>query len=270
MCTIPPPPPLLPITTNSLKLSSLTGPQQDLKKTPFNHLALCQWSEKHEELREACIKNSICLYNDPFKYKLRYFESIQQVGPTCGIIALSMLLNGRVSAEKILSIAKDLGYTNNGEMFSCKQLADLAEQVFKLANVNHLTVQVQKGGLLSQETIDRLLDGVVLLVPYDADCNHSPCLKNGHTAHWALICGIIVSKDRDFDIDPNNVHVLAKHGKSKHLAAWKLDDLEKSNKNLVEFSPKRGGDDLVYVLPDGGIGGENGLKNQYLVIGFNA
>lgn len=27
---------------------------------------------------------------------------------------------------------------------------------------------------------------------YDSDFNHSPCLKNGHKAHWAVIIGCLV------------------------------------------------------------------------------
>lgn len=166
MCTIPPPPPPIPPTTCSPKLSSSSKPVTTLKVIRLTQENLCTWADKNQELKETCIKNSICLYKDPFKYKIRDFESIQQVGPTCGIVAVSMLLNGRLTTLQILNLAKDLGYTNNGEMFSCKQLADLARQALDLANIDNITVRVQKGTLLSQDTIDKLLDGAVMLVPY--------------------------------------------------------------------------------------------------------
>lgn len=92
-------------------------------------------------------------------------------------------------------------------------------------------------------------------------------MRNGHTAHWALICGVIVVNDpgEDYDSDPKNVYVLCKHGKSKYLAVWNLHELAQSNSNLREFSPKKGADGLVYILPEGGIGGENGLRDQFLI-----
>lgn len=49
------------------------------------------------------------------------------------------------------------------------------------------------------------------------------------------------------------------------MTAWTLDSLDKSNKNLMEFSPKKKDDGLLYVIPEGGIGGENGLRDQFLV-----
>lgn len=70
--------------------------------------------------------------------------------------------------------------------------------------------------------------------------------------------------------NPKNVYVLCKHGKSNYLAAWNLYDLAQSNNNLYEFSPKKGTDGLVYILPEGGLGGENGLRDQFLIFeGFD-
>lgn len=33
---------------------------------------------------------------------------------------------------------------------------------------------------------------IKFLCSYDSDFNHSPCLKNGHKAHWALIIGCLI------------------------------------------------------------------------------
>lgn len=102
---------------------------------------------------------------------------------------------------------------------------------------------------------------------YDADFNHSPCLRKGHTAHWALVCGVIVLEDPgdSYESKPDNVYVFSRHGKSRFLAAWDLEKLDKSNKNLWEFSPKKEADGLLYIFPEGGMGGENGLRNQFLI-----
>lgn len=29
---------------------------------------------------------------------------------------------------------------------------------------------------------------------YDPDFNHSPCLKSGHKAHWALVIGHLITE----------------------------------------------------------------------------
>jgi hypothetical protein len=48
-------------------------------------------------------------------------------------------------------------------------------------------------------------------------------------------------------------HLLARQGKSRHLAVWSYDDLQRSNENLVELDPGRASDGRVYVLPPGGV-----------------
>lgn len=104
---------------------------------------------------------------------------------------------------------------------------------------------------------------------YDADVNHSPTLRKGHTAHWCLVCGIILIKNVEKPLSTaDNVYVLCRHGKSKFLTAWKLSDLATSNQNLWEFSPNKLSGDLKYVHPEGGLGGENGLRSQYLLFNW--
>ncbi|XP_013193695.2 actin maturation protease [Amyelois transitella] len=263
MCTIPPvPPPPPPESKPSLISPTKCAPDQDIAKRNFD---VCHWALDHE-LSQACEKYHVCLNEAPFKYKYKHFESRIQVGPTCGLVALSMLCNDEITPEELLSIAKMEGYSNNGEMFSCENMIKLTEKVFNLTEINNVKYELRRGGLFSKETIEKLLDGAVLLVPYDADFNHSPCLKKGHTAHWALVCGVIIINDPgEAYEDPENVYVLCKHGKSRYLAAWKLAALDASNKNLMEFSPKRGGEEWIYILPEGGIGGDRGLRDQFLL-----
>ncbi|CAB3248650.1 unnamed protein product [Arctia plantaginis] len=261
MCTIPPPPP-------PPSLPGIDSPAKTLKKTNDINIDpdILLWASEHPELKDACVKNGMCLYKPPFKYKYKYFQSRMQIGPTCGLVAMSMLVNGEATPDELLSIAKLEGYTNNGEMFSCKQMVKLVEKVHSLTEIGNIRCMLQQGGLFSSEIIERLLNGAILLVPYDADCNHAPCLRTGHTAHWTLVCGVIVVEETaNYEDDPKNVYVLCKHGKSRYLAIWNLFDLAKSNNNLWEFSPKKGADGLVYILPEGGIGGENGLRDQFLI-----
>ena len=118
------------------------------------------------------------------------------------------------------------------------------------------------------------------LYSYDADCNHAPCLKNGHKAHWTLLVGVLlefennikfhselgfkwefISKNlyRISDLPTNsnlfsqvskeNIYFIAKHGKSKRLAIWNFKSLELSNSNLKEVDPIKRANCTEYVLP---------------------
>lgn len=51
------------------------------------------------------------------------------------------------------------------------------------------------------DVIEHLCQGNPLLVPYDADSNYEPCLKEGKRAHWATICGFcIVPNSENYSI----------------------------------------------------------------------
>lgn len=38
--------------------------------------------------------------------------------------------------------------------------------------------------------IERLNQGLPILIPYDSNRDGSPCCKNGHMAHWAVLTGL--------------------------------------------------------------------------------
>ncbi|KOB65690.1 UPF0692 protein [Operophtera brumata] len=269
MCTIPPPPapppPPPPLPSSNRIQDSVTADQFTVTSKLIElEPDLCSWTSSDPELRRACIFESVCTDKPPYRIKYTKFTPITQVGPTCGLVALSMVINGKIAPDKILDISKSEGYSSNGEMFSCKNMAKLAGKVFGSASIEDINVRVNSRSLFSPETVESLLEGAVLLVPYDADVNHTPSLKNGHTAHWALICGVILVKkpEAPYTAEKDNIYVLCRHGKSKYLCAWNLAKLAQSNNNLWEFSPKKHTDGLVYVLPEGGIGGNNGLRGQ--------
>ncbi|XP_041969016.1 UPF0692 protein CG33108 [Aricia agestis] len=271
MCTTPPapppPPPPPPLPTQVSPSPKPISSSGDITP-PSTTLDVCQWALSEPQLREVCSRNNICLDVKPYLYKYKDFKPIIQVGPTCGLVALSMLLNGAVTSDELFNITKMEGFSNNGEMFSCNNMAKLADKAISLAEFDNVRFHVKEGGLFSEDTVIDLLNGAALLVAYDADCNHAPCERKGHTAHWALICGVIIVSEvseGEYTSDPNNVYVLSRHGKSKYLSAWKLDALAKSNQNLWEFSPKKKEDGMLYVLPEGGIGGKDGLRDQFLI-----
>lgn len=63
-----------------------------------------------------------------------------------------------------------------------------------------------------------------------------------------MISGVILSSTAE-----RTCHLLARQGKSRHLAVWSYDELQRSNENLVELDPGRASDGRVYVLPPGGV-----------------
>ncbi|XP_067119844.1 actin maturation protease [Centruroides vittatus] len=214
-------------------------------------------------------------------------KPILQDGPKCGLVALCMasqLLSRTLMVDTVFERAKELKFTKKGEMFSASQMRDLAEDLLCCDAV--LIVDLEKE---RERIFKHLLLGLPLLVPYDADSNHEPCCKKGHTAHWAVITGFCIvinenqceslkpcSKDTDsshiihwksnsfpFDIDENTpIFVFARQGKSNRVQIWNFDQLCKSNKNLSEFSVKHVASD--FILPKNGI--QNELSNHAVLL----
>lgn len=210
-------------------------------------------------------------------------QSILQDGPMCGLVALEMAAQHVCpkvipTTADIYEAAKLLKYTLQGEMFSAENIAHLARQLLKC----EATV-ISDGLTGKQEIVKALLMGTPVLVPYDADCNHEPCCKNGHKAHWAVLVGIAIvlgaqapcalsayqqdahianvyhvtpAADKNILLqmsEASDVYVLAKQGKSAHLGIWSFTALEASNANLVEMDPNRSQEEYQYVVPSGGI-----------------
>lgn len=68
--------------------------------------------------------------------------------------------------------------------------------------------------------------GNLILVPYDADSNYEPCLKEGKRAHWATLCGfcLVVHHEGASPIPTDQVDC-----KVANMA---------SNRSLVHIEPK--------------------------------
>ncbi|XP_055642273.1 actin maturation protease-like [Toxorhynchites rutilus septentrionalis] len=174
-----------------------------------------------------------------------------------------MFFEGSPSAKTFLEMAIAKGYSNNGEMFSAQQLNDLFS--IGLEDNRHLeeykpVIHTLVGGSMDEPTVKiKLRLGSIFLVPYDPDRNHTPCLNRGHKAHWALITGYLIDQFDDY-------YVFARHAKTRNLALWSLRDLALSNANLVEFCQPNGYPNEVFILPQGGIGGYNGLRCKFIMI----
>ncbi|XP_035242008.1 UPF0692 protein C19orf54 homolog isoform X1 [Anguilla anguilla] len=221
----------------------------------------------------------------------KYVPSLIQDGPQCGLVALWMaaqLLQHPlgVSMETVVHTAMERGYTAQGEIFSARDMALLAEEV---CGCRAEQLSGGMGGANSTLILRHLSAGLPVLIPYDEDFNHEPCLRSGHRAHWAVASGILLGvaqgslKKGCFQSDPalpwlllpqdapcwrgeavEEAYVLAKQGKSLHYQLWPLEALERSNGQLREMDPQRAADGKLYVLPQGGL--EAGLAGQVVLL----
>ena len=216
MPLIPPPPPFHPF---------LTGNTQFLRNSNNSNnnnleLTFCTWAQ-NPEVQRSCFFAGICINNPPKECVYLKVEPILQVGPTCGLVAASMLMQGKPSAGELLQQAIDLDYSNNGEMFSAKWLLTILNQNLPVSsacskNPANLKAYLDDGNLSSEYIKEKLRNHCMILVPYDSDkANHAPCNKNGHKAHWCLIVGYLI--DESNNVSKSNQHYLCKMSEFKIL-----------------------------------------------------
>lgn len=147
-----------------------------------------------------------------------------QVGPTCGLYALGMVMDawnaidpknatalvqeedrsgfGRqytrppTTGERILDVAKNKGFTAVGEMFRADDLA---------ATARHFGYDAVTHEHASLDTLYKVLDaGHPAIVAFDVDYNGNPTTTGGARAHYAVIQGY-------FD-DGAKRYLVARHG----------------------------------------------------------
>ena len=127
-------------------------------------------------------------------------ESLSSFLFRCGLSALSMAedlfkkqkgyntttLPAQQEQElnSLLTLAQQKGFSRQGEMYSAENLAKLAKEFYALESL-----VISDGFEDDNFVVSEVLKGSAVLVPYDADKNHEPCLENGHRAHWALVTG---------------------------------------------------------------------------------
>eukprot|EP01052_Picozoa_sp_SAG31_P001250 SAG31_NODE_42_length_31262_cov_46.416231_9_plen_224_part_00 len=102
------------------------------------------------------------------------------------------------TACSLLRRAVQAGYSGEGEIFDIQHLQHLAEADCGLhATVMRFAGDQNTDCLGPQGLIDVLCNGALVALPYDRDqaAGGAPCCKNGHSAHYALIVGM-VTKDR--------------------------------------------------------------------------
>ena len=203
---------------------------------------------------------------------------ILQEGPQCGLVSLTVAINA-ISKQQLHSVAtvfqlaRERGFSKQGEMFSVDSMASLAEELLPEGKVS--TVEV---GNLEESAwlVAALLDGSLMLVPYDCTPDHSPGLAGGQKAHWALVTGFLLPCPNTAALPPfcfplpgcpsfyelskngpisppsssGNLILVARQSKSVLLGLWPARNLVLSCKNLRQAASKRL--DGSYVLPEGG------------------
>jgi hypothetical protein len=166
-----------------------------------------------------------------------------QDGPTCGLYALGMVmdfwddkdaanLNPLVQSSdvvrwdshsrpadderRLLEVARERGYTTQGEMFYADQLGALAKEFGYGATVHeNITAEDIKA------CVDR---GHPALVGFDVDRSGNPGLFGGKRAHWAVIQGHFTKDGTDYFV--------AQHGWNNKEYVWKAEDFMASVNQL--------------------------------------
>ena len=205
---------------------------------------------------------------------------ILQEGPQCGLVALTVAINAiskeqQKSVATVFELARERGFSNHGEMFSVDSMASLAEELVP----EECKVSIVESTKLEETSwlVDALLDGCLMLVPYDCTPDHSPGLAGGEKAHWALVTGFLLPSSNTTRLPPfcsplsgcpnfyelsngatlpsqaancQDLMLVARQSKSVLLGLWSARHLALSCRNLRQAASKRLNGS--YVLPEGG------------------
>lgn len=168
----PPPPPARPFSTHPAAALPPTSasPPAVVAFASDEH----RWAAAHPDVHKACFLARVCAHQPPAACRLLDIPPILQEGPTCGLTAVAMLTLGRAEPEHLLAVARQRGFTRNGEMFSAAALAALVRD--QLDDDAAARVWLHEGDLVASspagaaEGSDRiqqvLRQGGCLLVPY--------------------------------------------------------------------------------------------------------
>ncbi|XP_039248941.2 actin maturation protease-like [Styela clava] len=254
---------------------TVCGSEQNVEK---EEMFLCNRLVDDTRKGDAFLKVDWISWNNPV---VSVLQGIKR--PVCGMVALCMaghLLKKHdpnitiyENDETILEVAQRLGYTKQGEMFSAKNYANLAEEIYECQTKVITETMIDS----VRKILKHLASGLPVLVPYDTDRNYEPCKRKGHKAHWAILTGFVIGQQKriqdssnvefpvkritnpeeltnNFEklpLNPSLVYLYAKQGRSARQQLWSLRELSASNANLVEVSPER--DLNLFHIPQEGI-----------------
>lgn len=128
----------------------------------------CQWAIQYPDLQKASILAHVCTSARPKHYRIKLgIRSIIQEGPTCGLAALAMVAAADTPmVTDILQVAKEREYTNHGEMFSTKNMLQLADSIFKTIGKPYVSFELYVGQLDSGVVKNALVNGACIMVAY--------------------------------------------------------------------------------------------------------
>ncbi len=202
----PPPPPLVPQS----KVTRASNPDEEV-------LYLIQPLLRTSDGESS---SSVGDSSQGAKQVITFVHNISPVvqhGPMCGLVAISMAsellrsskadgnwmtLDSACHPDTLLRVARERGLSKRGEMFSVDYMLEVAE---------HTRQGSCRGAVVSATSLDlrviacSLIAGKAILVPYDADKDHTPCLARGHRAHWCVIVGFALTLDKTFTSDLPNL-----------------------------------------------------------------
>nr|XP_027201236.1 UPF0692 protein C19orf54 homolog [Dermatophagoides pteronyssinus] len=223
----PPPPPYLSLTEKSLSLlDSFT-----IKRLKSINL------DEDQIVLFACqrfislFRSFINEYKSLTLFSLyHHCDSIIQNGPTCGLVALKMsltLIDNEMDIDigKLYQKARSYGYTKFGEMFSVENMVKFISNEF-LLTVEHC-YDLERSMF---DVVRHLCYRQPILVPYDADFNYEPGLKQGNRAHWAFICGFCL-------LDPIDMCNYQKMGKKISFSDYIITMKNDYNQNEISICP---------------------------------
>jgi GNAT superfamily N-acetyltransferase len=160
-----------------------------------------QREERMKELQAFCSSSMAC---GSCYYHFLDLAWQQQIGPSCGLAALQMVLDfskGGAEDEEyttkkqpsLLQQAKTQQYTRDGELFDIQDLFSLAKQ----QNLDCEIVRVSDTTQI--QVCQQLLALNPIIIPYDQSYNKLPCLANGKCAHYGVIVGMMILCDKPLD-----------------------------------------------------------------------
>ena len=202
-----------------------------------------------------------------------------QIGPTCGLTAIRMILDffhkpdagqggegSIIFGQSLLAIARERGYTNDGEMFDANHLSDLMKHQLLACGTSNILwnraataygsmdtilVQTKELSSLSPEEMDCILRKRGLwILPYDSNPRTKlPGKFQGKHAHWGIVVGILYSWEttnttaKGVNIEENpaissdcQVNLIVQHSLSSKWAIAPIEKWFDSNNQLVSVN----------------------------------
>ena len=215
--------------------------------------------------------------NDHEKVFFFNVPSRLQEAETCGLVCLTIAADGLIgehgrSFSGLLELAIEREFSRKGEIFHCHDLNVLAKSYFGLDGC------VVDDSWNEQDIANWILEGGLVLMPYDCSKTFAPGMFGGEKSHWCVIVGFVVEDDEkcivDLGAEEEKIELPEEDGmkiakfvciqpKSKRLALWNVSELIESNKNLKHCKEKNA--DMYHFDPND----LKGLRNQMVKLKYD-